>query len=570
MNQGSLIDVKNEIIVKKFNSKDVFFNNGIVNLYQFLKERDFEFEYELNQNELILKIDSQKEDEIYTQVLNTFLKDNKIVYQTDNDRWYFDETKMDFIPDKKFDTKGGQKNDLRNGVYLYKNISELGLSREEVERLYLDFCERTNFKPEKESNGKLKVPNKKNEVIVAITLDEGIERFSKYFVSNDILSIDSKIHSFEDGQDYFHDMLNQPKSYKIDKWNALIYWFGGRTKRFYNFSYFIYPNSSNLDALNKFKEFLQIDDDKIEYRDEKGKISNTSSNIDFFKVLSKDQIINKHFYISKSAEEFELKFFMYLFSMMYHIEEEHKAFKDDDFAFLFDEDVKEYFQILFELLQYLSFVIYTDDGTFKTSLNEYTRAYQLIHFFQILKENNLFKYLENVLIAFSLSQGSKEINLNIQHWCQKILNFSNLREEYYLTSFNILKNDSKGFGKLLFELEQSYLNHILGGKDMGIHENSKIVGDGIGHFCAELGDKDLLFKLRSVKNYKQLVSYFKDLKFTSLKNTEKARFTNEFNESLETILETVEQNWEITRDYIAIYAIDKFKSVSFAKNQNNK
>lgn len=558
MKQRNLFDMTNEIVVKKFSSKDVFFNNGIVNLYQFLKERDFEFEYELNQNEFILKIDSQKEDEIYTQLLNTFLKDNKIVYQTDNDRWYFDETKMDFILDKKFDTKGGQKNDLRNGVYLYKKISELGLSREEVERLYLDFCERTNFKPEKESNGKLKVPNKKNEVIVAITLDEGIERFSKYFVSNDILSIDSKIHSFEDGQGYFHDMLNQPKSYKLDKWNALIYWFGGRTKRFYNFSYFIYSNSSNLDALNKFKEFLQIGDEKIEYRDEKGKVSNTSSNIDFFKVLSKDDIINKHFYISKSAEEFELKFFMYLFSIMYHIEERYEKA---------NERRRERQKELFETLQYLSFLIYTDDGTFKTSLNEYTKAYRLIQFFQILKENNLFKYLENVLIAFSLSQGNKDVNLNIQHWCQKILNFSNLREEYYLTSFNILKNDSKGFGKLLFEFEQSYLNHILGGKDMGIHENSKIVGDGIGHFCAELGDKDLLFKLRSVKNYKQLVSYFKDLKFTSLKNTEKARFTNDFNESLETILETVEQNWEIYRDYIAIYAIDKFKAVSFAKTK---
>jgi len=103
---------------------------------------------------------------------------------------------------------------------------------------------------------------------------------------------------------------------------------------------------------------------------------------------------------------------------------------------------------------------------------------------------------------------------------------------------------------------------------MSIHENSKIIGDGIGHFCAELGDKDLLFKLRSVKNYKQLVSYFKDLKFSSLKNTEKARFTNEFNDSLENLLVNIEQNWEIVRDYIAIYAIDKFKAVSFAKNQN--
>ena len=102
---------------------------------------------------------------------------------------------------------------------------------------------------------------------------------------------------------------------------------------------------------------------------------------------------------------------------------------------------------------------------------------------------------------------------------------------------------------------------------MSIHENAKKVGDGVGFFCAELGDKDLLFKLRSVKNYKQLVSYFKDLKFSSLKNADKARFSNEFNESLENLLVNVEQNWEIARDYIAIYAIDKFKTVSFAKTK---
>jgi len=557
MKQKSLFDMGNETIIKKFTAKDVFYNNGIVNLYQFLKGKDFEIDFQLNQNDLVLQVASEKQDEIYTQILTSFLRDNKIVHQTKNDRWYFDENKMDFILDKKFDTKGGQKNDLRNGVYLYKKISELGLSREEAEKLYLDFCERASFKPEKESNGTLKVPNKKNEVIVAITLDEAIERFSNYFVSTDILSIDSKIHSFEDGQNYFHDMLKPSKSYKIDKWSALIYWFGGRMKRFYNYSYYIYPNSSNIQALNKFKEFLQIDDNKREYRDEKEKIITTTSNIDFFEVLSKDEIFHKHFYISKSAEEFEMKFFMYLFSMIYHIEERYENA---------NERRRERQKELYETLQHLSFIIYTDDGTFKISLNEYTKAYQLLSFFMILKENGWFKYLSDVFKVFSLSQSKDEVNLNLKHWCQKLLNFSNLRKEYYLASFNILKKDSRSFGKLLFELEKSYLNYILGGKDMGIHEDSKIVGDGIGHFCAELGDKDLLFKLRSVKNYKQLVSYFKDLKFSSLKNTEKARFTNEFNDSLENILVNIEQNWEITRDYIAIYAIDKFKAVSFAKN----
>ncbi len=557
MKEQNLFSSNNTGIIKIFTCKDFFYNNGIVNLYQFLQNKDFGITFSLDQNELTLEFDAQKEDQVYTQILNSFLKDNKIVYQTDNDRWYFDETKMDFIVDKKFDTKGGQKNDLRNGVYLYKKISELGLSREEVEKLYLDFCERTKLKPETESNGTLKVPNKNNEVIIAITLEQAIERFSKYFVSGDELSIDSKIHSFEDGQDYFHDMLRQPQTYKIDKWNALMYWFGGRVQRFYNYSYFIYPNSSNLEALNTFKEFLQINDNRKEYRDDDSKIVTTSSNIDFFNVLRKDEIVNKYFYISKSAEEFEVKFFMYLFSVIYHIEEQYENANERRRA-----QKKE----LFDTLQYMSFIIYTDDGTFKTSLNEYTKAYRLIQFLMKLKEELLFKYLGHVFQVFSMSQGN-EINLNLQYWCQKILSFSNVRKEYFVTSFSILKNNSQGFGKELFEFEQSYLKNVLGGNEMGIHENAKKIGDGVGFFCAELGDKDLLFKLRSVKNYKQLVSYFKDLKFSSLKNADKARFSNEFNESLENLLVNVEQNWEIARDYIAIYAIDKFKTVSFAKTK---
>jgi hypothetical protein len=599
MKQKDLFEMENEIVVKKFGSKDVFFNNGIVNLYQFLKERDFEFEYELNQNELILKIDSQKQDEIYNQIFKAFLKDNKIVVQTDNDRWYFDDNLNIFRLGKRYQIIGASSgNDIKNS-YLYKTPDELNLSIKSIQDKYMLFCFEYQIMPdtkEKMKNGikvidyikeilsipkkmsetdKLKiinyindhrdllnVPNGDNQLIIYSTQNEIIDKsIHSYFVKDNILKLDSKIHSFEDGQDCFHDMLKPSRSYKIDKWNALIYWFGGRMKRFYNFSYFIYPNSSNLQALNRFKDFLQIGDDKIEYRDEKGKVIPTSSNIDFFQVLSKDEIMNKHFYISKSAEEFELKFFMYLFSMMYHIEERYEKA---------NERRRERQKELFDTLQYMSFVIYTEDGTFKASLNEYTRAYQLIQFFQVLKEDGLFTYFGSIFQVFSLSQGKDEINLNLRHWCQKLLSFSNLRKEYYLTSFNILKKDSKSFGKLLFELEQSYLKHILGGKDMSIHEDSKKVGDGIGYFCAVTKDKNLLFKLRNVKNYKQLVSYFKDLKFSALKNEKEARFSKEFNDSLESILESIEQNWEIARDYIAIYAIDKFKATSYQNSKSNQ
>ncbi|WP_457564149.1 hypothetical protein [Caminibacter sp.] len=542
-----------------FYPKDFIFNNGIVNLVSFLEESNFDVKYKLNEYSFEV---FNSNNELYFKILKGFLKKYKIVYQTDNSRWYFDENKKDFILDKKFDTKGGQKNDLRNGVYLYKNISEYGLSREEVENKYLAFCQKNGLKPERESNGTLKVPNKKNEVIVAISLDEAVERFSKYVVGGDILKIDSKIHTFEDGQNSFHSFLKQPKNYKIDKWEALIYWFGGRVQRFYNYEYFIYPNSSNFLALKKIKEYLKISDENISIRDKKENLKTIQTNIDFYEQLSKDGIFNQNFYISKSKEEFELKFFLYLFSIIYHIEEQYeKANKRRKIR------KKE----LFDALQYISFVIYTDDGTFKTSFDEYTKVYKLLKFLEVVKENSLFDYLADILVTFSLSVGAKEVNLTLKQFTQNFLEFKNLRKCYFITSFKILQNNSKTFGKRLFEFEEIYLKNILGGKDMEIHKKAKIIGDGIGYFCAEIGDKDLLFKLRNIKNYKQLIGYFKDLKFTVLKNEQKAKFSKEFNEALDEILENIESNWEVVRDYIAIYAIDKYRSVNFAKsNQGDK
>ncbi len=540
----------------------MLFNNGLVNLYSFLQEKDFDLKVELGNSFLELKIDSQRIDEVYFEILKEFFKEYKIVHQTKNDRWYFDEKKQDFILGKKFDTVGGQKNDLRNGVYLYKNISEFGLKRVDVEGLYLDFCEKYRQKVEKEKDGTIKVPNKKNEVIVAITLDEAIERFTHYFVGSDTLNIDSKIHTFEDGQGSFHSMLKQPKNYKLDKWDALIYWFGGRIQRLYNYGYFIYPNSSDLKALHLFKEFLKISDDDIEIRDKNGKTKTIGTNIDFYSQLRKDGIQNQNFYISKSKEEFEVKFFMYLFSIIYHIEEQYEKA---------NKRRKATKEKIFNALQLMTFVVYSDDGIFKTSFDEYTKAYRLIKFFEVLKNASLFDYLADVLVTISLSQSNKEVNLNLERWCQKLLGFSSLRSEYYLISFNILKNDSKSFGKKLFEFEKLYLQNILEGEEMNILKQSKKLGDGIGHYCAELGDKDLLFKLRSIKNYKQLVAYFKDLKFSILKNEDKAKFSKEFNDSLSEILEDIEPNWELIRDYVAIFAIDKYRSVTYAKsNQGAK
>ena len=585
-----------ELITKKYEPKDMIWNNGIVNLYHFLEDKELDIKVELSSSSLILSLDKEKSEDVYFQILKDFFKQYKIVYQTNNDRWYFDEKKQDFILDKRFDVVGKSSgNDILSGVYIYKTPDELGLTTDEIRTKYLLFCKKYNLEPALNKKKKisdiieelsldkhidkrdkiykicdyleihkeyLNVPDGNNRVTVAITLEQGIEKFTNYFVSDDNLKIDSKIHTFEDGQSSFQSMLKISKNYKIDKWDALIYWFGGRIQRFYNYSYFIYPNSSNLIALEKFKKFLNISNENISIRDKKGDLKPIRTNIDFYNQLSKDNIFNQNFYISKSEDEFEVKFFMYLFSIIYHIEEQYEKA---------NRRRKATREEIYNALQEITFVVYTDDGTFKTSFNEYTKAYQLIKFFEVLKEKQLFDYLADILVTFSMSQGSKEVNLNLQRWCQKLLSFSNLRREYYFASFNILKNNSKSFGKKLFDFDKLYLKKLLGEENMTIYEQTKNLGDGIGLYCAELGDKDLLFKLRNIKNYKQLISYFKDLKFSILKNENKAKFSKEFNESLSDILKDIESNWEIVRDYIAIYAIDKYIAVTYAKsNQGDK
>ena len=100
---------------------------------------------------------------------------------------------------------------------------------------------------------------------------------------------------------------------------------------------------------------------------------------------------------------------------------------------------------------------------------------------------------------------------------------------------------------------------------MNLHLDAKIVGEGIGLFCANLENKDLLFKLRNVKNFKQLVTFCKEVKFEALRHPDAAMFSNDFQEALERILQN-EKDWELARDYIAIYAIDKFRSVMYARN----
>ena len=560
---------KVEKIEKLFFPKDVFFNNGIVNLYEYLQKADLKQinYYGINNNSLKIQFEKKYETLIFDRIVSGFVKDNKLVVFTANDRLYWDKKRNAIVKYKKIDIPAGATNEKKY-IHFREKLEQLGITKDSILLKYEQH-------PDKKVNKFTNLVSKTGDVIILKEFNEYVNRYKDkvlWAANEDELNVDSKIHPFEWGVGPFMDMLSNVGE-KIDKWEALIYWFGTRIKRFYYFNlFFLFPNSSDLAALYEFKKELNINDEKRKIKDKKTEEEKTiPTNINFKDQLLSDGIKNVNFYISGSEEEFQLKFFMYLFSLIYHIE--------DRYANESDEKRKVRMENLFNSLKKITFFTYTQKDDMKSSLNEYSKAYKLTRFFEKIKREvmpsdnkNLFAYLSELITIINLSKERGELNLNIKSFSDNLLHFKSLRKNYLLTSFDILGKQKRGLGKELYDFEKMYLNEIKEeAKNMDLHDKSKIIGEGIGGFQAQLEDKNLLFTLRNIKNYKQLISYFKDFKFEVLKNQEKARFSSSFNESMVDILEYLYANpgnWEIVRDYIAIYAIDKYKSVSYAKGQN--
>jgi len=559
--------LKEQVIEKIFYPKDVFYNNGIVNLYEFLKQNNINtLESNLENNLLRLRFSKTDEISIFDFIISEFIDNNKLVTFTKNDRLYWDKKRNDFIKDKRVDIPSGVRNEKKNILFREK-LNKLGFTKEEIKLKYDNYSD-------KKINSFSQIVSKTEDVIIHKEKKDYVTQYKNEILwkgKNNEISLDSKIHTFEWGPGPFTDMLPN-KIEKLDKWDALIYWHGTRIKRFYNVNFYIYLNSSRLDYLLEFKNELKMSDEKVKYKDDKTEeIKTIPTNIDFRNQLFKDGIKNLYFYISNSEAEFELKFFMYLFSLIYHIEDSYEGETD--------ERRKKRKEKLYESLKFLTFLTYTQDGDMKSALNEYSKAYKLIKFFKKLKEyriekdrKSIFTYLSELITVLSLSKSNKEINLNIKSFANNLLGFKNLRKNYLEASFDVLKNDKGRLGKELYIFENLYLKEIKKEDlEMDLHRKSKIIGEGIGNFEAQIDDKNLLFTLRNIKNHKQLISYFKNFKFEVLKNQEKAKFNVEFINSLANILDELDrgpENWEIVRDYIAIYAIDKYKSVSYAKEQN--
>lgn len=567
------------MMLKEFSTRDVFYNNGIINLAGYLDKKKFKgIEYQLFEGKLVIKYPERLENDIFNEIFKGFISNSHIVHQTKNKRIYWDNNLKDFQQDFRYDVEGKSSgNDVK---YLYDYISpdQLNMSSEQMYDIFKKFADREKL-TEKQIDEVKKVYIESNEnykseskckIPVHMTQDEAINNYIKYCIKDEKIIFDSKIHQFEDGGYCFRDFLSNRDNY-IDRWDALIYWFGVRIQRLYNSNYYIYINSYDLKALRDFKDELNINDDKRTIQDkDSGGIKPIPTNLNIYEQLVQDEITNSNFYISNSEEEFELKFLMYLFSHFYNLEDEYNN----------NTQKGKYIERLYSVLNKITFVSYTEDGNMKSSLKEYSKAYKVMQFFYLIRAaerdgSSLFKYFSDLLTSIAMSKPeSVKVNLNIKNFCSNILNFRGLRENYYEAAFDILRNDKNSFGKHLYDFESIYLKFMnRGEKEMSLHDMSKIIGDEIGRFCGEIDDKDLLFKLRNIKNYNHMISYFKDLKFAALKKSNDARFTKNFDETLDKLFEVMEDDkssYELIRDYIAIYAIDKYKATTYRKSMDKQ
>ncbi|WP_147566017.1 hypothetical protein [Clostridium tyrobutyricum] len=566
---------------KKFVKRDVFYNNGLVNLKMCLDEYFKTLNCKLDQNSLTVEIPQNQDKKYFDNIFKKFIYENKIVFKTKNDRLYWNKDDKRFIYENKYDIKGKSSGNDVKYLYNYITPAEIKISTEEFFNVYIEFAKKNKFSESKiKSDTKLfkKADNFKKEdkctIPIFMTQDEAVESYIQYCVKGDMIKFDSKIHQFEDGGYCFRDMLSK-KDKTIDKWDALVYWFGAKIMRYYNLNYFIYYNSTDLLALQDLKKKVPIDDEKIRILDKKDNIKEIPTNVDFVKQFSLDDIRNKNFYISSSITEFQLKFLMYITSCIYHF--------DDDYKNSDEDEITKRKEDIFNNFKKASFVSYTQDGDMKSSLNEYCRSYRMIRFLNSLidkeyLDTTLFKYISDLITAINLSKNDQEkINLNIDRFSRNILKFADLRNVYYDVSFKIFINNKRGLGSALYCFESIYLKEIgRGERIMKLHEISKKIGDGIGTYASNLNNvnkdgRNLLFRLRNIKNKNQMISYFKDLEFVVLRNEEVSKYAKQINDNLEELFNLLESDevengdWEVIRDYIAIYAINKYKSVNTAK-----
>lgn len=109
-----------------------------------------------------------------------------------------------------------------------------------------------------------------------------------------------------------------------------------------------------------------------------------------------------------------------------------------------------------------------------------------------------------------------------------------------------------------------------------LHEICMIVGSRIGYFAANSKKKTLLYQLREIGNLEGLTEFFKDLEYEILKEDAGAIWNSKvkdreerYSDFINKLLLNVQNNKDtlIARNYLGIYAVQKYLSTKYAKSK---
>lgn len=128
---------------------------------------------------------------------------------------------------------------------------------------------------------------------------------------------------------------------------------------------------------------------------------------------------------------------------------------------------------------------------------------------------------------------------------------------------------------LLYEFLKEYLEVIGMVELKKLHEISMIVGNRIGYFAATSNNKTLLYQLREIGNLEGLTEFFKDLEYEILKEDAGAIWNKKlddqerYSDYINKILNDVQSNRDtlLARNYLGIYAVQKYLSTKYAKGK---
>lgn len=145
-----------------------------------------------------------------------------------------------------------------------------------------------------------------------------------------------------------------------------------------------------------------------------------------------------------------------------------------------------------------------------------------------------------------------------------------------LAYYNLSTNGSGLKPNLLYEFLEKYLE-VIGMVDLReLHETCHIIGDRIGYFAANTNNKSLLYQLREIGNLEGLVEFFKDLEYEILKENAGATWNSKptgkeesYSTFINKLLSNVQSNKDASfaKNYLGIYAVQKYLSVKYAKSQ---